>query len=622
MSVDPTERGAALTHDCAAGTPVPFLATSDGRVSWVSPRVVGAVGRTPAQLIGTRVEDLGYEVTLDRLPDGGYVGTLHTPHTGLDEMRERLNLVVESSRLGTWDWNVQTGGLVVNRRWVQILGYEPQDLEPVSIQTWLDLAHPEDLVAVDGLLAAHAEGDAEFYEMECRMRHRDGHWVWVHDRGRIVSRTNDGQPLRMTGTHQDITDRKQAEQALADSEARYRALVERMADVVVAFGVDGTVTFASPSFTDLLGWAGEEWLGRPALDLVYDPDERDQVVAQFSQMLQNSLRTITLRLRRKDGSACWVEVGSHPQHGPDGEVSGVIVAIREHTPAPEQVAGITEHVGDVVIRLENDVVTWASPSVSQDLGGPPSRWLGMLLAQRVHPEDIGLVEASRRRVRRGQRDRSRLRLRDLSGAYHWVDVVAAPGGGSESTAVLSLRVIDQDVAREATWRRMAESDSLTGLANRRELMNRIASMLCGWRSGRRSAVIFCDVDNLKQINDAHGHQAGDAVLIAVARRLRAAVRPDDVCARFGGDEFVIGLADVADTQTAVGVAERLRTTISEPVAVPGAEIEVTVSMGVAVSRPAETPGPLVTRADQAMYLAKRGGRNRTVVARSEQSGAA
>ncbi|MBN2161552.1 MAG: CHASE domain-containing protein [Pontiellaceae bacterium] len=126
--------------------------------------------------------------------------------------RWRIQSILEGTHVGTWEWNTQSDEVVLNERWAEIIGYQLKELEPISIRTWMNLAHPEDLEKSNRLLHEHFEGKSEFYEIECRMKHKDGHWVWVHDRGKVFSWSADGKPVMMFGTHQDITDRKLAEQ--------------------------------------------------------------------------------------------------------------------------------------------------------------------------------------------------------------------------------------------------------------------------------------------------------------------------------------------------------------------------------------------------------------------------
>ena len=135
----------------------------------------------------------------------------------LEDKKARLTNILAGTRSGTWEWNVQTEETTFNDRWAEILGYTLEELSPVSIQTWVDLCHPDDLEFSNDLIQRHFAGELDYYECEARMKHKDGHWVWVKDRGKVISWTEDGKPLLMMGTHQDISQRKQAELSLMQS---------------------------------------------------------------------------------------------------------------------------------------------------------------------------------------------------------------------------------------------------------------------------------------------------------------------------------------------------------------------------------------------------------------------
>lgn len=132
----------------------------------------------------------------------------------LKTQRRRLADIIRGTNVGTWEWNVQTGETFFNERWADIIGYTLEELSPVSIDTWMSHAHPDDLEESGELLGKHFNGELEYYEYEARMRHRDGHWVWVLDRGKVASWTDDGKPLLMSGTHKDITKQKEAEEKI------------------------------------------------------------------------------------------------------------------------------------------------------------------------------------------------------------------------------------------------------------------------------------------------------------------------------------------------------------------------------------------------------------------------
>ncbi|MDB5887659.1 MAG: signal transduction histidine kinase, partial [Rhodocyclales bacterium] len=128
--------------------------------------------------------------------------------------RQQLSNILEGTNAGTWGWNVQTGELHINERWAEMLGYTIVELAPVSVQTWMELTQADDCAYAQQLLARHFSGELNYYECELRMRHKDGRCIWVSTRGRLFSRTPEGKPEWMAGTHLEITERKQAEQAL------------------------------------------------------------------------------------------------------------------------------------------------------------------------------------------------------------------------------------------------------------------------------------------------------------------------------------------------------------------------------------------------------------------------
>ncbi len=148
--------------------------------------------------------------------------------------RERLREVVWGTGAGTWEWDQKTGETVFNERWAEIIGYTLAELAPVSIATWETLTHPDDLKISEQLLAEVFARERDFYECEARMRHKDGHWVWILDRGNVVQWAPDGSPLRMSGTHIDITVRKQAELRAEHLTSVRKTILQCHADMLAA----------------------------------------------------------------------------------------------------------------------------------------------------------------------------------------------------------------------------------------------------------------------------------------------------------------------------------------------------------------------------------------------------
>lgn len=138
----------------------------------------------------------------------------HLAEQLLQEEHSRLEGIITGTNVGTWEWNIRTGELIINQRWAAIIGYTREEMEPITPELWSRLIHPDDLKIRSELLHKHFSGKLSDYDQELRMKHKDGSWVWVLDRGSVVSWTEEKEPLQMMGTQQDISIRKEAENEL------------------------------------------------------------------------------------------------------------------------------------------------------------------------------------------------------------------------------------------------------------------------------------------------------------------------------------------------------------------------------------------------------------------------
>jgi diguanylate cyclase (GGDEF)-like protein len=211
---------------------------------------------------------------------------------------------------------------------------------------------------------------------------------------------------------------------------------------------------------------------------------------------------------------------------------------------------------------------------------------------------------------------TRLRLRDQAGAWHWVEVHSGPYCNCEGEQVGiagSMRTVDQEVAAEAELDRRARTDELTGLLNRKEIFERLGWMQEHRRQGDgQVAVLFCDIDYFKAINDNHGHGGGDAVLTALAERLQDCAREEDLVGRIGGDELLVVLKGLPSLEKAEAIASKMHAAARHPLMLASGEVVPTLSIGVTLIRAGESIDAVVERADQAMYEAKQHGRDRVM----------
>lgn len=225
----------------------------------------------------------------------------------LSASEERLHLALEGGELGTWNWNVQTGEVIFNQRWADLLGYRLEEIEP-HVLSWEKLLHPDDKAHVQEILAAHLEGKTSQYECEHRLRHKDGSWVWVLDKGRVISRDPEGKPLLAAGTHLDITERKRAEEALRESEGHFRTLANAALEGIMIHD-RGVIIECNPQFAALFGYKPEEIIGRKGFDFMITRESQEAI----SHWIRDGAKgTIDITGIRKDGKQFHGETASTP----------------------------------------------------------------------------------------------------------------------------------------------------------------------------------------------------------------------------------------------------------------------------------------------------------------------
>ena len=180
------------------------------------------------------------------------------------ESEERLGLALRGADLGLWDWNIKNGTVIYNRQWAEMLGYMLAEVDP-DIDTWHQLIHPDDKPNVMAKLQAHFKNETPVYEAEYRMRTKKGGWKWILDRGKVLEKDDSGKPLRASGVHQDITERKLAEEALRKSEEvknRLAIVVEQATESIVVTDIEGNIEYVNPAFEKHSGYKAEEVLGK------------------------------------------------------------------------------------------------------------------------------------------------------------------------------------------------------------------------------------------------------------------------------------------------------------------------------------------------------------------------
>jgi diguanylate cyclase (GGDEF)-like protein/PAS domain S-box-containing protein len=431
---------------------------------------------------------------------------------------------------------------------------------------------------------------------------------------------------------QDITERKRAEEALKESEERYRTLVETVPAVTYTDRAAGSypdvAVYTSPQIEALVGYTVREWLD-PERDLWGErlhPEDRAWVLAADGHAKATGEPFAEeYRLIARDGRVVWVRDEAALTRDEAGEPrywQGVLVDVTERKVAEEAMkeserslvaAQRIAHVGNFEYSVEDDEARW-SDELYRIFGFAPRQFVPTYKSfmRSVHPDDRGLVKETVREALFGERRLAvdyRIVRRNGEVRYVRSDYeVVRDASGRAVRLVGTVHDVTERKALEEQLEHQALHDPLTHLPNRRLFADRLLHALERTRRRGGVAVLFMDLDDFKVVNDSLGHETGDLLLVVVAQRLSRCLRPEDTLARFGGDEFVVLLEDVEDPGEAVRVAERIVRELRRPFVLGGRELYAPASIGVSWGDArTKSSEDLLRDADTAMYQAKREG---------------
>lgn len=405
---------------------------------------------------------------------------------------------------------------------------------------------------------------------------------------------------------------------------QFHALVQNSADIVLSVDPDGTIRFVNPAMLRTLGRSPEELLGSQILEMI-DPADQPLVTRMMVGLLEHPEESwhIQFRALHTDGTTRWIDAQvqnllTHPEVrgilGNGRDITERRLAERALRVSEERFRSLAAASPSAIVELDPDGrVTYANQRWD-DLTGV-TRTADTHLWSSVHPDD---AEDLRQLVTGGVRDglEAHVRVVRPGGELRWVELRVRSGDGPDGSTmcvgtlhdVTDLKRYQDELAHQALH------DPVTGLPNRVQLTGKLEEALHRSRtSGDGLALLFVDLDRFKLVNDSLGHQVGDELLGAVARRLVRWSRPGDLVARFGGDEFLVLCEGVSDRDAALSLAEELRSNVGGPVVVGDARVFLSVSVGVALASGSEAAGEILRDADAAMYVAKRHGRNQAAV---------
>ena len=410
---------------------------------------------------------------------------------------------------------------------------------------------------------------------------------------------------------------------IREREELARSILESAHEAFISIDGEGRIVEWSSQAERDFGWARADVIGRSLAETILPENDLEHYQPALQRMLGGDSRLLGRRLEvtatRRNGIRFPVEMTFNGIRTSDGHRYNAFVQdISERRRSEEALHQANQRfrsafddaaIGMAIVSVEGRFLR-VNRALVELIGYSEDELVGLGFSDITHPEDLGEGLQALEEMVEGLRDRYQVEKRYLNADGHviWTDLsstVVRDGDGRPLYLLSQIQDISERKESEARLAHRASHDELTGLPNRGVLEDRMILSLNRQRRERQPiAVLYLDLDGFKRVNDTHGHDAGDYLLIAIAKRLTALVRPTDVVSRLGGDEFVI-LCEAMNEKGATKLAKRIVEVVPKPIDVDGASLAVTPSIGIALSRdPGIRPGELLADADMAMYFAK------------------
>ncbi|WP_190275277.1 PAS domain S-box protein [Pseudodesulfovibrio mercurii] len=469
--------------------------------------------------------------------------------------------------------------------------------------------------------AAFEAGERALFELPLKRRNGE---IFPADQSVSLIKGDDGSTLGVVNVIRDISDRKNAEADLKRSEEKFRRIFETIEEGYMVTDLAGTVLMVNPATCRLLQFEESELVGRN-IDTVYRrPDDSESL--RESLFARGAVRGLQLTAKRKDGATIVIEANAHRVLNHQDEPVAMEGTFRDITRRMEAEKVLREsekqyraffennHAIMLLTDPKSERIIDANPA-AEDFYGYPIEVMKTMNLSQINALDRDEMFAEMRRSMDEGRAYFILRHRLANGEIRNVEVYSGPIMVQGSQRLYSvIHDVTKRIELEREMKLLATTDALTGANNRHQFFALGAvEVQRAKRYALPLTVLMLDIDYFKSINDTYGHAAGDLVLKALSASVSATLRASDIFGRLGGEEFAVILPQT-DIDEGAEAAERLRETLAGLAVEVGDEsITFTVSMGVTrICAGDKTVEDVLNRADEALYKAKRMGRNRVV----------
>ncbi|MHB8323060.1 MAG: PAS domain S-box protein [Candidatus Dormibacteria bacterium] len=533
-----------------------------------------------------------------------------TAAAALQEAQERFRVTFEQAPLGMALLSLEGRVLQINDAFCQMLGRSGTEVMALGIHS---LTHPADREPMREL--SRRDGKQERFVKRCL--HADGRFLSLQISSSLVSDAA-GQPLYFVSQFRDVTEELAAVAALQEAEERFRLTFERAPLGMALVTPEGRFLQVNDALCRMVGRSAAEVIALGVAGITHPEDrELTQQVLQASGTREQFVK----RYIHADGHLVSAQITASLVRDHDGKPLYHVAQLRDVTEELAAAAALQEAEERFRLTFERAPLGMAlvtpegrflqvNDALCRMVGRSAAEVIALGVFGLTHPEDREATQQVLRQV--GTREQFVKRYVHADGHLVSVQITASmvrDRAGKPLYFVSQFQDVTEEERSQLQLIQQAFHDPLTGLPNRVLFEDRVGQALA--RERRRHgllAILFCDLDDFKAVNDRFGHQAGDEVLRSVAAALQGCVREADTVARFGGDEFVLLLDGVGEPAEATAAAARVHDALRKPHSLGGQEVAVGASIGIAINF-GETASleTLLSQADTAMYQAKAAG---------------
>ena len=539
----------------------------------------------------------------------------HQTEINLRESEENLRTILDSVNDVITIHDLKTGEILyVNECMCELTGYTRDEAVRVNIAMLSSGEYPYTAKEALKWLVKTAEGAPQI--IEWHVRDKSGRLFWVEVNMRRALIKGEG---RLIMAVRDITERKQMENKLKDSEKRLRLITNNMMDLITVMDMNGTVEYISPSHRQILGYKSEELIKKWGVDLIH-PDDREKIRQTLRETFkEKKYHMVEFRFLHADGHYVWLETVVNQMLDEEQKQTGVVISSRDITErkkaenalqnSEEKYRQILANIDDGYFEVDlagrftffNDILPRFLRYTSEELSKGDFK---MVMDEQTAKNIFKVFHGVYQTGVPAQLVDFEIKRKDGSTAYVESSVSLIRDTEGEP---IGFRSIVRDITERKEFQdmlhTMAITDQLTGLYNRRGFITLADQQLkYADRTKRKVLLSFIDIDDMKHINDVWGHEEGDRVLVDAAKLLKQAFRESDIIARIGGDEFAVLTSDVIDAMQDV-LINRLQQLIDTHNSQKDLIYMLSLSIGSAFYEPDKpcSLDELMSKADKLMY---------------------